>query len=122
MNCLCPASMCPLVAKDGSPWTGEKDAPCPEQDDINNGGCPFWSMACGTGAIHQQVNEAETKQVLILGPNKPRHSQRKPSTYICDKENVCSWQKHATQNNTGGGLCPPRYALSKGLDPRVCLF
>lgn len=120
MSCSqCPASMCPLIAPNGSPWTGTYGAPCPEHDDINTGGCPWWSMACGTGEIHAQVLEAEANggHAFVIGPNRPRAGIGKPTTFDCPKADVCSWQKAA-----GDALCPPRFALSRGLDPRVCLF
>ena len=33
----CPATMCPLIAPNGSPWTGEKNGVCPEQEDLFGG-------------------------------------------------------------------------------------
>lgn len=120
MSCVfCPASMCPLIAPNGSPWTGEKDAPCPEHDDIDSGGCPWFSMACGTGGVHNQVDEAlHEGDVLQIGPNPARRNHATAvKTYDCPRENECSWQKHKKHE-----LCPPRYALSLGLDPRVCNF
>lgn len=123
MSCIqCPASMCPLIAKDGSPWTGTKVSPCPEQDDIDNGGCPWWSMACSTGGIQSQVEEAAAHngRMIVAGTNKPRREKGAPKSYDCAHENVCSWQKQATL--AGRNLCPPRDALARGLDPRVCLF
>jgi hypothetical protein len=119
MTCVfCPASMCPLIAPNGSPWTGKKDTQCPEHDDIDNGGCPWFSMACGTGGIHHQVDEAKAEGgSFVLGPRKPTKVEGKPTAFDCPKEEICSWQKHKKHE-----LCPPRYALSLGLDPRVCNF
>jgi hypothetical protein len=116
---FCPASMCPLIAKDGSPWTGQKNAECPEHDDLDTGGCPWFSMACGTGGIHNQVDQAARDGgVFIAGPNQPRRQGVGPvKTFDCPREHECSWEKHKK-----GPLCPPRYALSLGLDPRVTLF
>lgn len=111
---FCPASMCPLIAPNGSPWTGKKDGECPEHDKIEHKGCPWFSMACGTGGIHHQVDDA-----FIIGPNKPKGGIKKEKTYSCKMEHECSWQKHTKHES---GLCGPRYALSKGMDPRVCLF
>lgn len=122
-SCMqCPASMCPLIAKDGSPWTGEYGAPCPEQGDIDDGGCPWWSMACSTGGVQSQVEEAAQHNglALVVGPNQPRRGAAEPRSYDCPKAAVCSWQKQAEK--AGRPLCPPRDALSRGLDPRVCLF
>ena len=119
---FCPASMCPLIAPDGSPWTGSKDSICPEHDDIEKGGCPWFSMACGSGGVHDQVCEAfkNNGKVLVAGPNKPKEILGNQKTYNCKRENDCSWQKFSA--NKGLKLCPPRYALSLGLDPRVSLF
>lgn len=116
----CPASMCPLIAKDGSPWTGEYASPCPGHDDLDTGGCPWWSMACSTGGIQQQVEEAaqHNGRMVVLGPNRPRREAGAPRTYDCPKASVCRWQEIAGE----GKLCPPRDALARGLDPRVCLF
>jgi hypothetical protein len=121
----CPSSMCPLIAKDGSPWTGEKASPCPGHDDIDfprddpRCGCPWWSMACSTGGIQQQVEEAAEYEgrAIVAGPNQPRRLLSAPRTYDCPKASVCRWQEIA-----GEKLCPPRDALARGLDPRVCLF
>lgn len=118
----CAASMCPLIAKHGSAWTGEKNAPCPEHSDLDSGGCPWWTIACGTGAIHEQVKSALDRPVLIISSNRPRHGRREPSTFDCPNESVCSWQKVSADLSDYGGLCPPRYALSLGLDPRFSLF
>lgn len=115
----CPASMCPLIAKDGSPWTGQYAAPCPAHDDIDSDGCPWWSMACSTGGIQAQVEEAAIQggRMAVLGPNQPRRLAGAPRSFDCPKAAACQWQAQA-----GDKLCPPRDALSRGLDPRVCLF
>ena len=115
----CPASMCPLVAKDGSPWTGVYAAPCPGHDDMETGGCPWWSMACSCGGIQDQVDEAAESggAMVVAGPNQPRRLMAAPRAYDCPKASVCRWQEQA-----GDALCPPRDALARGLDPRVCLF
>lgn len=114
----CPASMCPLIARDGSPWTGEYGAKCPGHDDIDHGGCAWWTMACSTGGIQGLVEEAARGNcAVVLGPNKPHREQGAPRTFDCPKASVCRWQEQA-----GARLCPPRDALARGLDPRVCLF
>lgn len=120
MTVFCPASMCPLIAQDGSPWTGEKNGACPEHDDLNNKGCPFFSMACGTGGIHHQVDEAYKNEgrSFVIGPNRPKDGIRTSKEYSCPRESDCSWWKHKGDKE----LCPPRYALKLGLDPRVCSF
>ena len=118
----CPASMCPLIAPNGSPWTGSKNAKCPEHDDIDNMGCPWFSMTCSTGGIHSQVLDAEKNngKFFVVGPNQPRDGIGQSKTFDCAKQDICSWNKYSKIN--GFDLCPPRFALSKGLDPRVCLF
>lgn len=122
MSCMkCPASMCPLIAPTGSPWTGQFDVPCPGHDDIDTDGCAWWSMACGNGGggIMASVIEAELHdgKSHVAGPNKPRRQERMlPKTYDCPKAHECRWQEQAVD------LCPPREALRRGIDPRVCLF
>lgn len=116
---VCPASMCPLIAKDGSPWTGEYAAPCPGHADMDNGGCPWWSMGCAHGGPWVQVEEAlgNGGKALVLGPNAPRRGPAAPRTFDCPKAAECRWQERS-----GDRLCPPRDALARGLDPRVCLY
>lgn len=113
--------MCPLIAPNGSQWTGDKNAKCPEHDDIESGGCPWFTMACGVGVVHFQVDEAYKNKgkAFIVSNNRPKEILGKPKKYDCTREDDCSWQKHTKHSS---GLCGPRYALSKGLDPRVCLF
>ncbi len=116
----CPASMCPLIAPNGSPWTGEKGGPCPGHDNLDAGGCPWWAMACSTGGIQAQVDEAAEHmgRATVLGPNRPRRDGFGPArSFDCPKATVCRWQELA-----GDKLCPPRDALARGMDPRVCLF
>lgn len=125
MPTLCPATMCPLFAADGSPWTGHKRAPCPEREADPNqrgpqtdGGCIFWSdgQGCdGCGAAAQQVDEVvRTGATLQLIPS-PRHTSR-PRTFDCPHAATCSWQVHRD------ALCPPRQALADGIDPRHCAW
>lgn len=118
---MCPASMCPLFARDGSPWTGEKHAPCPAHDDLDRGGCPWWGMGCSSGGPHEQVDEAaERGTALVVGPCRPRRvGQTAPRTYDCPHEAVCQWQARSSLH---GKLCPPREALARGLDPRVAAY
>jgi hypothetical protein len=119
-DCMqCPASMCPLIAPNGSPCTAEYGGACPGFDDIDTGGCSWWSMACATGGIQMQVEEAARAGggMLVVGPNQPRRMIGAPRAYDCPEASVCRWQEIA-----GEKLCPPRDALARGLDPRVCLF
>lgn len=123
----CPATMCPLIAKDGSPWTGEYGGVCPEHADLDfprddaRCGCPWWEFACSVGGIQGLVEEAaRDRYIPVLGPNQPRRPVGAPREFDCPKAGICSWQKQATV--AGRNLCPPRDALSRGIDPRVCLF
>ena len=122
MSCVeCPVTMCPLFGKDGSPWTGEKNAPCPEDELI----CGWWTAACSTGGIQGLVDTAGAgRPVPVLGPNKPKGYRADPAKvgrfFDCPKAAVCSWQKQALKS--GRVLCPPRDALKRGFDPRICLF
>lgn len=131
MTMECPASMCPLIAPTGSPWTGEYGGACPGHDNIDfpegdaRCGCPWWSMACSTGGIQHLVEEAAVRDgrssMPIAGPNQPRHSSISAAkSYDCPKASVCRWQEQALV--AGHKLCPPRDALARGIDPRVCLF
>lgn len=121
---VCPASICPLFAKDGSPWTGEKNARCPqhEHDPESPGsdGCSFWWGRCdGESGARSQVEEAHDHGgTLQLGPvRQRRHKLRQPSQYECPKAEQCQWQKQS-----GPQLCPPRQALALGVDPRACAY
>jgi hypothetical protein len=122
----CPASMCPLIAPNGSPWTGEYGGACPGHDDLDNKedrGCPWWGMACGGGGMQHTVEEAAEAggSAFVIGPNKPhRDTIGTAKEYDCPKASVCRWQEQAEV--AGRKLCPPRDALARGIDPRVCLF
>lgn len=118
----CPASMCPLIAPDGSPWTGKYDSPCPGHDDLDNRGCPWWGMTCKGGHMQAQVDEAEINggYAPVVGPRKPKRMKGSPRKYNCPKAGECRWQEQAEK--AGLPLCPPRSALARGLDPRICLF
>ncbi len=121
MSCVeCPAAMCPLIAAQGSPWTGNKDTACPE----NEHDCAWWTIACSTGGIQELVEHAAAgRPVPVVGPNRPKRyhaDMAKARFYDCPKAAVCSWQKQALES--GRVLCPPRDALKRGFDPRICLF
>jgi hypothetical protein len=113
--------MCPLIAKEGSPWTGDQGSPCPEDEAL----CAWWTIACSTGGVQSLVESAAAgRPAPVMGPNKPKtYAVRKSkigSWFDCPKAAVCSWQKQALKS--GRVLCPPRDALKRGLDPRICLF
>lgn len=118
----CPASMCPLIAPNGSPWTGTYGSLCPGHDDIDTNGCPWWSMACSSNGIQDEVEAAAADggQAVVIGPNKPRRLVGASRSYDCPKAPLCRWQERAEKH--GRDLCPPRDALRRGLDPRVTLF
>lgn len=102
----CPSTFCPLIAPKGSPWTGAYKAKCPQHDDLDLGGCPWWSLACSNGGHHYEIDQ------IKLGDQRDT-----PKQFDCRFAFECSWQISA-----GEKLCPPRYAMSKGLNPKVCLF
>lgn len=61
--------------------------------------------------------DAADGRSFVIGPNQPRRQTRMaPKEYDCPKAAECRWQEQAVD------LCPPREALRRGLDPRVCLF
>lgn len=112
---FCPATMCPLFAADGSPWTGEKNAPCARDERV----CPWWGAGCSSGGPHEQVHEASMSAhgaVQVAGPNKVKRGRAKPRSYDCARAAECAWQQQSDR------LCPPRLALSLGLDPRNAAY
>ena len=116
----CPATMCPLIAPNGSPWNGSYGALCPGHDDIDSDGCPWWSMGCGGNGMVVMVDEAEADggRVVVVGPNQPKRSGfSTPREFDCPEAHHCRWQEQSPT-----GLCAPREALKRGMDPRVCLF
>ena len=119
---LCPSTMCPLIAPDGSPWTGAYAAPCPGHDELDRGGCAWWSLACGGAAMaphFQIIDEAEAAGgvALVAGPVTPRRLAGASRSYDCPKAAECRWQEQSAPR-----LCPPHEALRRGLDPRICNF
>ena len=119
---FCPASACPLFAKDGSPWTGEKHSACPH----DHAGCGWWRGFMGgdgcSGALVglEQIGEAlRGKLVLQLGSIVARQDRAPgaPRAFDCPLAGECEWQRAAA-----GGLCPPRLALARGLDPRIVAY
>jgi len=124
MTMQCPASMCPLVAPHGSPWTGVYGAPCPGHDDHTTDGCAWWSMACSCGGIQSLVEEAAAlggvPPMPVAGPVQPKRGLATPRAYDCPKVSECRWQEQAEKG--GRKLCPPRDALARGIDPRVVNF
>jgi len=128
MTTYCPATMCPLIAPEGSPWTGQKNSPCEGaeavfKDDKYVSGCAWFNdgHCVGCAGAHQQIGEAaDGSFVAVLGPNKPKRQEARASRdYDCPRAGECQWQIEADAEN---GLCPPRSALRLGLDPRLSLF
>ena len=67
------------------------------------------------------VDEAEKLGgAVVAGPNKLRRKPGRVVEYDCPREGVCRWQEQALL--AGQRTCPPREAMLRGLDPRVCLF
>ena len=116
---FCPATMCPLFAVDGSPWTGEKNQVCPQDHEK----CQFWKgfggQACdGCTASYTQVMEVNYQgHTLQIGPIRRQKESVLPKTFDCPREQECQWQIQS-----GDKLCPPRLALSLGIDPRTCAY
>jgi hypothetical protein len=72
----------------------------------------------GAAAAVEQVSQADDRGfVLQLGHGAKRYSKTSPKTYECARAHECQWQREA-----GDCLCPPRLALSRGLDPKVCNY
>lgn len=119
---VCPATMCPLFAPTGSPWTGEKNGRCPRNEpDVTMSpasGCGFWGeRGCdGVGAAAGQIEEAaEHGATFQIGPVRQRRAAlAAPTSYECPKAGLCHWQQQVYPR-----LCPPRHALSLGVDPRA---
>jgi hypothetical protein len=112
--------MCPLIAKDGSPWTGEKAVPCPQDEK----GCAWWPI-CSKDEMRETVEAATAGHPMpVFGPNRPRSYEADPKkvgrTFDCRHAAQCSWQIAA--DKAGQELCPPREALKRGFDPRITLF
>lgn len=115
MTTYCPASMCPLIAPRGAPWTGHYNSPCLNEK------CGWYHQGhCeGGSAALEQIQDVEKKGfTLQLGPTTAKFHKRKPIAYNCARALECQWQLEQPT----GDLCPPRQALAKGLDPRVCLY
>lgn len=113
---FCPATMCPLFAKDGSPWTGDHNAKC------EGLGCGWFDIDEGCqGAVASFTQIAEVAHgggLLQLGPiTAKRRDQAKPRTYDCARAHECQWQLEY-----GEQLCPPRHALALGIDPKTCAY
>lgn len=122
---FCPASMCPLIAPEGSPWTGQKNSPCPQAHPLPGlpgGGCGWWQGFGGSGcdgctAAVEQIMDVERSGRTLQVNAARRYSQTSEKTFDCPRIGDCQWQREA-----GEALCPPRLALSKGMDPRVCNY
>ena len=61
----CPATMCPLFAPDGSKWTGEQNANCPE----NSEKCEWWQGFGGTGCDGCTAANMQVIDVMAGGTN-----------------------------------------------------
>jgi hypothetical protein len=73
--------------------------------------------------MQETVEVAERRQGrgLVVGSTQPRRdSIGAAKTYDCPKAHECRWQEQARV--AGRDLCPPRDALRRGIDPRVCAY
>lgn len=112
--------MCPLFAPNGSPWTGEKNGPCPNHDDLENNGCAFWNddQCDGCHAAKSQADEVvQIGGTFQIGPIQRTKASVAPKNFDCPRSHECQWQIESNP-----GLCPPRYALSIGVDPKACAW
>lgn len=119
---VCPATMCPLFAAEGSPWTGDRSATCPQRHGMRGKDvCAWWSPEGGCNgaraATEQALASAAGESVLQIGPVQARRAPAAPRTYDCPHAATCQWQLQA-----GQALCPPRLALAAGIDPRICAW
>ena len=111
---FCPATMCPLFAPDGSPWTGDKNSHCQKSDCLwfDDGHCG------GADAAFEQITNMEAHGgILLAGPVTAKKASVEPKSFDCPRAAECQWQLEA-----GDDLCPPRRALQQGIDPRACAY
>ncbi len=120
---MCAATMCPLFAPDGSPWTGQYRSACEGE------ACGFYDKQgsrCegGVYAVDQVMESAVSGHAplqldtVIHGAAVPGYFDRNARTFDCPYADICQWQKDVPE----GSLCPPRHALSIGVDPRACAY
>ena len=112
---FCPATMCPLFATEGSPWTGDKNHHCQRAE------CLWFQGGHCTGrdaAMMQVLDAGLGLPVLQIGAVRARRGVAgPPKTFDCPRASECQWQAEASP-----GLCPPRLALARGLDPKVVAY
>lgn len=99
MSAYCPATMCPMFARAGSPWTGEVNAHCDREK------CAWWQggKCIAPEYAMGDLPERPTRKTLDRVPRCPRAHE-------------CQWQIQAEW------LCPPRFAVVNGMDPRLCAY
>jgi hypothetical protein len=121
---FCPATMCPLFASAGSPWTGNKNAVCPRRHSEDPAkGCAwyqgFGGIGCdGMNAASMQIESVHQHgSVLQIGPVAQKRGPAAPRAFDCPRAKDCQWQLES-----GAALCPPRHALSLGIDPRAAAW
>lgn len=104
LDTFCPATMCPLFARDGSRWTGDIDAHC------DGPACGWFAGGGCQGAVHALEGVDDERRSIPLPLRKP------PKSYECPRADECQWQRESAPS-----LCPPRAALSHGVSPTACL-
>lgn len=124
----CPASMCPLFAKQGSPWTREKNVSCARHEDQPTRGaegaargCGFWREGSGCDgamfALEQVAEVAAGGRTLQVGSVRMMRETIRPGSFDCPQAARCQWQVQSLPQ-----LCPPRQAMAQGIDPRACAW
>lgn len=111
---FCPATMCPLFARECSPWTGEKNAECGREK------CGFFHD-CGKGKSECNGKNFAIEQIydenpMQIGTVRPKRGESSPRSYDCPRAHDCQWQLESDY------LCPPRLALSLGIDPKKAAY
>lgn len=104
--------MCPYMGSDvneeGSPWTGEREGECEEEE------CGWWpedSCIVPGDLIPALIDEADDV------PSE-EYLRNQDNWVSCEYAEQCQWQ----QQGDGDFPCPPRLAVMLNLDPSKCLF
>lgn len=118
---MCAATMCPLFAADGSPWTGGYRSPCAGAD------CGFYTKGSGCDGGRnasfevERISQSGKPQLQLapaIGRRGTQYAGRDAREFDCPYAAVCQWQRDAP----AGELCAPRKALALGVDPASCAY